>query len=227
MRTALLLLLLPACFEYELQLIDGTVPPGPTRPADLHINAAPADLPEEDAPGTATTSPAEQVTQVGPPLVDPPEAWWHDPWSEPDDDDVVPTSGLARMTGGGSVDDPWGTVKHTLAIHCAGTFSNNQLRVDLGGGEHFVLETLDWAVCLDDPWVQGSQPLPAFNTVVGAGRGSLGAETADVWFRMVDGGEPASRDRMHLVLEVGGDVVEVSQALVTGNHQVHGAVGQP
>jgi hypothetical protein len=127
-----------------------------------------------------------------------------------------------RMTGGGSVD---GTdVRHGFEIHCDRSEPNN---VEVNwSGNHFHMESLDFALCTEDANIDQAPPNAAFDTFTGNGNGRLnGEDGATIDFVFVDAGEPGKGvDSAMITVRDKSDnvVLEVSGLLDKGgNHQAH------
>jgi hypothetical protein len=131
-----------------------------------------------------------------------------------------------RMTGGGSVFAQDGTrVTHGFELHCASVLDPNNLQVNWGKGEKFHLESLDTAICSDDPNIDETPPVAGFDTFVGTGTGRYnGVSGATIEFTFTDAGEPGKLVDFAgiTITDAGGDVVlTVGGGLDKGNHQAH------
>ncbi|MGD8554946.1 MAG: hypothetical protein PVJ32_05870 [Anaerolineales bacterium] len=130
-----------------------------------------------------------------------------------------------RMTGGGSVFTEDGTrVTHGFELHCPSVFEPNNLEVNWGKGDRFHMESLDAAICSDDPSLDESPPAAGFDTFWGMGTGRYNGESgAIIHFRFTDDGEPGKNDTAAIwIQDAGGNVVlTVSGILDRGNHQAH------
>lgn len=256
MRWLTFLVLLPGCFEYGLEEIGGPVGrPDAVAPsgtlAELGGSGSPVtsdgygDPTEEPGlPGRLESHTVQQgfglpSEEAGPDEAD--EDWWNDPWAEPPDgfDDAgepgegnggegeeTPNGGLARMTGGGGVDDVAHPFGEAFTVHCAETHHANELNLDLGGGLKFKLDGVEWVICLDDPALESGQPEPSFDTVVGQGWGTMQGEDAEIWFVFTDDGEPGTTDHARFEVHTGSMAYAGEGYLTQGNHQVHDPVGQ-
>ncbi len=229
MRRILPFLALAGCLEYGVYPTDEVVLPGPPRPDPWELGVALAEGPDAPIPPDALPNmPPADLWPDGPPVPwdDWDDSWWEYPYQEPPSDEPAPfLDGRARMGGDGTVVAEWGTLRHAFMIHCAASFPVSSLDIDLGPYGAFALDRLDWAYCLDDPAIQGSQPEPAFNTVVGVALGDVDGEPARVWFRLVDAGEPGVNDHLHMAFTFGTHMLDVEGYLASGNHQVIAPVG--
>ncbi|MBW1880120.1 MAG: hypothetical protein JRJ84_17300 [Deltaproteobacteria bacterium] len=229
---ALLALFSTACYEYGLVPgPDSTVQPPDSDVMDGDITNEDPAVAEAGYPNS--WDPPTNEPRVDGLLWDEPgleelaldKPWWDEPWNEPpedwlDDDGDSEPRGLARMTGGGGVDSD---ESHAFTLHCAGTHHANHMSLSWEHGS-FHLEGVDWVTCLDDPALHASQPVIAFDTVVGTGWGRLDGQEVDVWFRLTDDGEPGENDHAWLVLDLGTIELEFEGYLVSGNHQAHGPI---
>lgn len=135
-----------------------------------------------------------------------------------------------RMTGGGSIMCPAPAYRVTFGyeLHCQleqGPISGpNNLEVNFSTGEHFHLTTLTKAVCSGP---DASTPNAPFNTLTGAGTGTLNGEAATIKFVLVDNGEPGSRDTASFTIYQDGEKVLQCgpRYLEGGNNQAHRATG--
>lgn len=248
MRWFPLLLLLPGCVEYGLNLNVPNPDPGPglspgesgPRDPDDPLADDPSDPLRGDYDpssvslvGLLTEAPSGADGEDGAVgAEDAPEDWWNQPWTEPPagtdpggegGEGGTPHGGLARMTGGGGFAGDFG---HGFTIHCEETHDANSMTVDLPGQAKFKLDGVAWIVCLDDPALDAQQPEPDFDTVVGVGWGTLRGHDADVWFVFTDDGEPGTDDHADLEIVQGSDAWSGAGFLTQGNHQVHDPVGQ-
>jgi len=169
------------------------------------------------------------------------EAWWNQPWADPDDptdeqldDGADPDPNLpniwdedddddfdaARMTGGGEMLDNGYAYSHGFTLHCAFTHHVANLQLSWEDG-NFHLDGVDWVVCLDDPTIEPAQPVVGFDTVVGVGWGRLDGVDTDIWFKLTDAGEPGDADTLSFELAIGGWTLDAAGVLTDGNHQAH------
>lgn len=130
-----------------------------------------------------------------------------------------------KMTGGGSVFMKDGTrVTHGLELNCNAANTPNNLEVNWGKGNKFHLDTLNTAICYDDPSISPNPPAAGFDTYVGSGVGSYnGVPGATATWTFTDAGEPGTKDSATLqILDAKGNVVlDVSGLLNKGNQQAH------
>ena len=142
----------------------------------------------------------------------------------------VPDDDQRRMTGGGSVivdatGIPVGEkVSHGFLLHCNANEDPNNLQVNWGRGNKFHLETLNTAVCTNDPAHDASPPVADFDTIQGTGTGRYnGMSGATVEFTLTDDGEPGSNDWVAMTIkDTGGTtVLDVTGVLNKGNQQAH------
>lgn len=138
---------------------------------------------------------------------------------------VEPEPITGRMTGGGKI--PAGKVtlegKHGFELHCDPTQGPNRLEVNWGKGNKFHLETLDSAVCSDDPAIGPNPPAAGFDTYVGKGTGRLnGVSGATAKWEFRDAGEPGKNDYATIVINDGvNPPYTFTGYLQNGNHQAH------
>jgi hypothetical protein len=136
-----------------------------------------------------------------------------------------------RMTGGGSIICPAPAYRVTFGyeLHCQPEKGDipgpNNLEVNFSTGEHFHLTTLTKAVCSGP---DATTPNAPFNTLTGAGSGTLNGEAAMIRFVLVDNGEPGTQDTAKFVITV--DSWEKAlycgpKTLEGGNNQAHQATG--
>jgi hypothetical protein len=137
-----------------------------------------------------------------------------------------------RMTGGGGCDVPGLKVTHGFQLHCDPSDAPNTLEVNWQvagetGSHQFHLETLDTAICIDDPNFDEGQPVAGFDTYIGSGAGRYdGASGAIASWVFTDKGEPGKDDTLVITISAGGPpVLSVSCTLGNkgGNHQAHKA----
>jgi hypothetical protein len=133
-----------------------------------------------------------------------------------------------RMTGGGKfvcVDDSSvGDVTHGFELHCDKASPNN-LEINWDTGEHFHLENLTMAECINDPAFSPDPPPAPFNTFMGMGTGKLdGVDGASIQFVLTDHGEPGTNDTITVqIKDPAGNIVLdcFTTKLIGGNHQAH------
>lgn len=138
-------------------------------------------------------------------------------------------SETGRMTGGGSLICPGAAYRYTFGyeLHCQqnGTISGpNNLEVNLSTGDHFHLTDLTRGLCTGP---DATTPNAPFNTYYGTGSGRLNGEPANIWFNLVDRGEPgAGVDIAAFTIQTSsGNLLQCSNTLEGGNNQAHQATG--
>jgi hypothetical protein len=132
-----------------------------------------------------------------------------------------------RMTGGGSIICPAPAYRVTFGyeLHCQPEKGDipgpNNLEVNFSTGEHFHLTTLTKAVC------SGPDATTPFNTLTGAGSGTLNGEAAMIKFVLVDNGEPGTQDTAKFVITTDSweKALYCARTLEGGNNQAHAATG--
>ena len=133
-------------------------------------------------------------------------------------------AGQGRMTGGGSVfTEDNVRVTHGFTLHCNLADSPNNLEVNWDG-DSFHLESLDFALCTDDPNIDPNPPTADFDTHEGEGGGRYnGVSGATALWTFTDAGQPGRNDTAAIrIFDAGGDLVlEVANNLNSGNHQAH------
>jgi hypothetical protein len=138
-----------------------------------------------------------------------------------------------RMTGGGSIGDSG--VTHGFELHCDASQGPNNLQVNWGGhgsnSNSFHLDTLDSALCEDNPTFSEGTPVAGFDTYHGTGTGTFNAAgskgsgvpgyTAEWTF--TDHGQPGFNDTAEIVIKDPNGVVvlTVSGNIHNGNNQAH------
>ena len=143
-----------------------------------------------------------------------------------------------RMTGGGgctTTDLNTGKeiqVSHGFELHCISSDEPNNLEVNWSvegetGSHRFHLDTLETAICTDEPGYDEGQPEAGFDTYQGSGTGSYdGVSGATASWTFTDKGEPGKDDTLRITISAGGQpVLSVSCPLGArgGNHQAHPA----
>ena len=133
---------------------------------------------------------------------------------------------VGRMTGGGNFTCTGIDAKVTYGfeVHCKEVQPNN-FEINWPGGNHFHLEDLTGAICLDDPAISPNPPPAPFDTYEGTGTGKLnGVDGATIFFNLTDAGEPGTSDTISVtILDASGNTV-LSCDTVTldgGNNQAH------
>ncbi|CAN5354145.1 hypothetical protein BH20ACT22_BH20ACT22_15190 [soil metagenome] len=135
-----------------------------------------------------------------------------------------------RMTGGGSIIKPNGLrVTHGFVLHCSlegqAPDGPNSLEINWLGGDtenNFHLTDLTFAACRDADGYEEEMPEAGFDTMRGAGTGSLnGDDGYTIKFFITDQGEPGTADRLRFAIyDSSGDrVFRAAGVLVFGNHQ--------
>jgi hypothetical protein len=135
-----------------------------------------------------------------------------------------------RMTGGGSIICPGTAYRYTFGyeLHCARAgqpiSEPNNLEVNFNTGEHFHLTTLTRGFCTGP---DATTPNAPFNTFYGTGFGTLNGSPAEIWFNLVDRGEPgAGVDIAAFTIQTAaGNLLQCSNTLEGGNNQAHRATG--
>jgi hypothetical protein len=150
-----------------------------------------------------------------------------------------------RVTGGGRIFNAQGVmVTHGFELYCNLAWFPNNLEVNWDGGNHWHLERITGASCYDTPGVRPEQPSERFSpvdTFEGVGEGRWNNQPATAQWRIIDGGEPGTRDQFAVrivaadgtvVLDAGDPTADVANAnyggafnLTRGNHQFHRVTG--
>jgi len=139
------------------------------------------------------------------------------------------TPQAGRMTGGGSVFTAQNKrVTHGFELHCNVNDLPNNLEVNWDGNgksqQNFHLETLDTAVCTDDPAYAPEPPDAGFDTFTGTGTGRLNnIPGATIEFVFTDHGQPGKEDTATMTIRDASNavVLVVSGNLKNGNQQAH------
>lgn len=130
-----------------------------------------------------------------------------------------------RMTGGGSVfAEGNGRVTHGFELHCDVSKAPNNLQVNWGKNNKFHLESLNAALCSDDPAIEPKPPTAGFDIYEGKGTGRYnGISGATIKWKFTDAGEPGKSDSATMsIWDAGGNlVISVSGNLNSGNQQAH------
>lgn len=247
MHRVIALVLLAACTEYDFKVAPPTASPGgpngdPTRAglggslsdsSDAPFDDAIVAPPPYDAPvDSAGTTPEGATDEVGYTSESIPaegaEPGDDDPLGEdpvdedpPDDEDPLdedpgPNRTPGRVTGNVWVSD---TIQVKGRVYCDPEWAPD-FRIGIGAVD-FVLDTLDVAICLDDPAVDSGSNVTDFDTLIGEGRGTYGAASATVWFTVSDGGESADSDHVTFEITTGGTVIAGEGYGRRGNLQAH------
>jgi DNA-binding beta-propeller fold protein YncE len=131
-----------------------------------------------------------------------------------------------RMTGGGKVVAGSVEARYGFELHSDVNQKPNNLQVTWTGGNRFHLESLETALCTDDPNISEGKPVAGFDTYKGTGTGRLnGVPNATVEFEFTDAGEPGVNDTVKITIKDATDAVVLSisgHPLKGGNHQAHG-----
>src|SRR5207249_2460541 len=93
-----------------------------------------------------------------------------------------------------------------------------------GSKQRFQLQSLTFALCVDDPAIGPAHSAAGFDTYIGAGTGLYnGVPGATAAWIFTDAGEPGINDTANLVIRdpAGNVVLDVSGKLVFGNQQAH------
>lgn len=136
--------------------------------------------------------------------------------AEPEDD-------TRRMTGGGTIPGEV-AVRHGFELHCDAAKTPNNLEVNWGKGNNFHMESLDSAVCSDNPVISEGQPVAGFDTYVGKGTGRYNGESGyTIKFEFTDAGEPGVNDTAAINIYKPDTtlLITVSGAITKGNQQAH------
>ena len=133
-----------------------------------------------------------------------------------------------RMTGGGSFFQSVGRITHGFELHCDANSLPNNLEVNWGPGNRFHLDTLDTAICTENPDESPNPPAAGFTDYYGTGTGSFnGAPGYHALWRFSDAGEPGTSDRVYYFIvwdpAFTTPVLSTDGAafLTFGNHQAH------
>jgi hypothetical protein len=133
------------------------------------------------------------------------------------------------MTGGGSIICPAPAYRVTFGyeLHCqlesSPISSPNNLEVNFSTGDHFHLTTLTQAICSGPDTTRPNAP---FNTLEGAGVGTLNGQPATITFTLVDNAEPgAGVDTASFHISSSAGSLDCSRTLEGGNNQAHQATG--
>lgn len=135
-----------------------------------------------------------------------------------------------RMTGGGSIycSAPIYRLTFGYELHCQrdnGQLSvPNNLEVNFSSGEHFHLTSLTQSLCSGP---DTSRPNAPFNTLEGAGTGTLNGQPASISFTLVDNAEPGvGQDTAQFSITASGATYSCGPLpLEGGNNQAHRATG--
>ena len=141
---------------------------------------------------------------------------------------------MGRMTGGGSINVSLGgdlakpvRITHGFELYCDASKGPNNLQVNWGN-ERFHLDSLNSALCVDNPSINPNPPSASFDTYHGKGvgrykKGNGPWQTATAEWTFTDAGEPGKgADSMAILIKVGSTVVlQATGILDGGNHQAH------
>jgi len=130
-----------------------------------------------------------------------------------------------RMTGHGHFISPtYGKVQWEFRNSVCQANRFPDLKVEWGGNKFRLTSYTDPLTCLDTPFDEGN-PKAGFDTIEGAGDGTLNGGAASAEFRFTDAGEPGRGDRATItIMDADGDVVlefADQRAAAGGNHQAH------
>ncbi|HEX5617343.1 MAG TPA: Ig-like domain-containing protein, partial [Solirubrobacteraceae bacterium] len=127
-----------------------------------------------------------------------------------------------RLTGGGWLRTDDGKSHHQVHLACTAA-EGGTLRIDAPAGR-FVLEHVDFALCVDDPALDSGGPRAGWEIHRGSGTGSFnGAGGYTIEWVLTDEGEPGRSDGWSIVVRdpVGRIVLSEDGSLDGGNHQAH------
>ena len=127
-----------------------------------------------------------------------------------------------RLTGGGWLRTGGGKSHHQIQLACTAA-EGGRLRIDAPAGR-FVLEHVDFALCVDDPALRPGGPKAGWEIHRGSGTGRFdGAGGYTIEWTLTDQGEPGRSDRWSVVVRDAAGVVVLLEdgSLQGGNHQAH------
>lgn len=133
-----------------------------------------------------------------------------------------------RFTGGGRFYSEAGVkMTHGFELHCDVDDVPNRLQVNWDGNR-WHMESMTWAACSDRDGIDPAPPVAPSDVHNGRGVGRLnGVSGATAEWRIIDKGEPGTRDRIAITIwDAGGNVVISTVGgdgsfLDQGNHQAH------
>jgi hypothetical protein len=129
-----------------------------------------------------------------------------------------------RMTGHGHFTHPtYGKVQWEFRNSVCNANRFPDLKVEWGGNRFRLTSYTEPLTCLDTPFDEGN-PRAGFDTIEGAGDGTLNGAPASADFRFTDAGEPGRNDRATITIMSGGvNVLEITDVTASGggNHQAH------
>ena len=127
-----------------------------------------------------------------------------------------------RLTGGGWLRTGGGKSHHQVHLACTAA-GGGTLRINAPAGR-FVLEHVDYALCVDDPALRPGGPKAGWEIHRGSGTGRFdGAGGYTIDWTLTDEGEPGRSDGWSVVVRNAAGVVVLSEdgSLGGGNHQAH------
>lgn len=131
-----------------------------------------------------------------------------------------------RMTGHGHfIDSELGKIQWEFRNMVCNSERFPDLKVEWGDNRFKLTDYTSGPRCFDTPYSEG-RPLAGFDTIIGAGTGTLNGEPASVTFQFTDAGEPGRADRATITIMQDGEealVVDNVVASAGGNHQAHRA----
>jgi hypothetical protein len=196
--------------------------------SDLDGDALTAALVTGPAHGTATCSPTQCVYRPVSNFVGTDAFSYRacDPSGACDEATVTITvRGIGkpgRLTGGGWLSTDDGKSHHQIHLGCTAA-EGGTLRINAPAGR-FVLEHVDFALCVDDAALDSSGPRAGWEIHRGSGTGSFnGAGGYTIEWVLTDEGEPGRSDGWSIVVRDAGGAIVLSEdgSLDGGNHQAH------
>lgn len=133
--------------------------------------------------------------------------------------------GVGRFTGGGSQTVNGEKVKIAFTIHCDIKLSNN-IEINWGKNKWHIDKPITKALCLLDPAYNHPPPVAPLNTFIGEATGRLnGVDGSNIWFTIIDDGEPGKNDMFALkIVDAGGaTILDIPLGKIEsgGNFQAH------
>jgi hypothetical protein len=129
-----------------------------------------------------------------------------------------------RMTGGGNFDCGNLEVTYGFEVHCDASIVPNTFEINWNGN-HFHMDTLTSAECIDDPNISPNPPVAPFDTFFGQGTGSFNnVPGGTIFFNLTDAGEPGTSDTISVTIFDANQnlVLNCNTALLEGgNNQAH------
>jgi len=136
-----------------------------------------------------------------------------------------------RFTGGGKFLSSEGLrMTHGFELHCDVNDRPNNLEVNWEGGHHWHMTEMTFAACSDRDGIDPRPPVAPSDVHNGEGTGRYdGVDGYTAVWRIIDKGEPGTRDWMEIVISApGGSIVIQTDPttgdgtmLIGGNHQAH------